>query len=269
MIRQCLLTVAAVVSLGALPVFAQSANDMVRVSILPGWRMADGSHMAAIKFVLTDGWKTYWRAPGEAGIPPRFDWSASANLERVEIEWPTPQQTMTNGMRTIGYANDLVLPVRLTPEREGRPITLGADMEIGVCSDICVPVSLSVTQQLGVEHQKPDPQIAGALAARPYSQEEAGVGRVACDVSPVEGGLRLVAEVDVPAMGTNEFVVVETNDPSLWVAQAKSRRDGRRLHAETEIFHVEGHGFILKRDDVRLTILSSGDAVDIQGCPAR
>ena len=89
----------------------RAQEDMVAVSIVNGWQMADGSHVAALKFVLADGWKTYWRAPGEAGIPPQFDWRGSRNLARAEIEWPTPKQTMTNGMRTIGYEHVLVLPL--------------------------------------------------------------------------------------------------------------------------------------------------------------
>lgn len=248
---------------------ARAQEDMVAVSILPGWQMVDGSHVAALKFVLADGWKTYWRAPGEAGIPPQFDWRGSENLARAEIEWPTPKQTLTNGMRTIGYEHVLVLPVRLTPERAGQPMTLSVDMDIGVCSDICVPVSLTVAQELDSTARRPDPQIAAALAARPYTQAEAGVGRVVCKVSPIEGGgLHLVAEVDVAAMGRQEMVVVETDNPALWVAQAESLRNGNRLRAEAEIFHAEGRGFMLDRSGLRLTVLSTGDAVDIRGCPA-
>ncbi len=247
---------------------ARADTAVVEVRILPGWRMADGTHMAALKFSLEDGWKTYWRAPGEAGIPPQFDWSGSRNLADVSIEWPTPQQTMTNGMRTIGYGHDLVLPVRLTPARPDQPILLNADLEIGVCSDdICVPVTLDVAQELPLNHRNPDPQIAAALAARPYTAAEAGVGRVVCRMVPIEGGMRLLTEVDMPAMGRDELVVVETDNPSLWVAQTASSRNGNRLGAETEIYHVEGRGFILNRAGLRLTILSSGDAVDIRGCP--
>jgi DsbC/DsbD-like thiol-disulfide interchange protein len=248
---------------------ARAQEDLVSVSILPGWQMADGSHVAALKFELADGWKTYWRAPGEAGIPPQFDWRGSRNLTRAEIEWPTPKQTVTNGMRTIGYEHVLVLPVRLTPERAGQPITLSVDMEIGVCSDICVPVSVAVSQSLDVSEHRPDPQIAAALAARPYSQAEAGVGRVVCKVSPIAGGgVHLVAEVDVAAMGSQEMVVVETGNPALWVTQAESVRQGNRLRVEAEIFHGEGRGFMIDRSGLRLTILSTGDAVDIRGCPA-
>ncbi|MBS4009383.1 MAG: hypothetical protein KGZ72_01380, partial [Roseovarius sp.] len=69
-------------------------------------------------------------------------------------------------------------------------------------------------------------------------------------------------------MGAQEMMVVETSNPALWVAQSKSVRQGNRLRAEAEIFHAEGRGFMLDRSGLRLTILSSGDAVDIRGCPA-
>lgn len=268
MIRHMLFFLLATLML-ALPFGRARAQDtMVTVSILPGWQMNDGSHVAALKFVLAEGWKTYWRAPGEAGIPPEFDWRGSENLARVGIEWPTPKQTLTNGMRTIGYEHELILPVRLTPKRIGEPIMLSVEMEIGVCSDICVPMSLSVSHPLDGAGRRPDPQIAAALAARPYTQAEAGVGRVVCQVSPIDGGVHLVAEVDMAAMGSQELVVVETGDPSLWVRQSESVRTGNRLRAEAQIFHGEGRGFMLDRSGLRLTILSTGDAVDIQGCPA-
>lgn len=251
------------------PLAAQSPQDMVTVSILPGWQMPDGTHVAALKFSLADGWKTYWRAPGDAGIPPRIDWRGSGNLDAVDIVWPTPEQTTTSGMRTIGYSHDLVLPVRLTPRQADRAIALEARLEIGVCKDICVPVETTVTADLPPGTRDRDPRIAAALAARPYTAAEAGVARVACTLSPLDGGgLRLVAEVDMPQMGAREWIVVETDRPNIWVAQSDTDRQGNRLRAVTQLHHVEGRGFMIDRSGLRLTVLSTGDAVEIEGCPA-
>ncbi|WP_454274457.1 protein-disulfide reductase DsbD domain-containing protein [Roseovarius sp. MBR-154] len=253
----------------AAPASAQSVDDMVTVSVLPGWRMQDGSHMAALRFEMEPGWKTYWRAPGDAGIPPRFDWRGSSNLKTIEIIWPTPQQTMTSGLRTIGYEHDLVLPVRLTPDRADQPISLAAEIEIGLCSDICVPVQMETGLELPLGPGERDPRIAAALAARPYTAEEAGVGRVACTVAPLAGGgMRLVAEIEMKQMGAQEMVVVETGNPQLWIAHTDTQRTGQTLQAETELHHVEGLGFMLDRSGLRFTVLSTGDAVDIRGCAA-
>jgi DsbC/DsbD-like thiol-disulfide interchange protein len=267
MVRTVLLSLALVALMLGNPQGARASGDMVRVSILPGWREADGTHVAALRFELAEGWKTYWRSPGEAGIPPRFDWRGSRNLGAVEILWPTPQQTTTNGMQTIGYAHDFVLPVRLTPARADQPITLSATLEIGICKDVCVPVDTQVTLDLPLKTGARDPRIAAALAARPYTAAEAGVGRVACTLTPVEGGMKLVAEIEMEQMGAREMVVIETSNPELWVAQTESLRDGRHLRAETQVFHVDGRGFLLDRGGLRLTVLSTGDAVDIRGCP--
>lgn len=252
----------------ATPLAARSPQDMVTVSILPGWQMPDGTHVAALRFSLADGWKTYWRAPGDAGIPPRIDWRGSGNLGAVEIIWPTPEQTTTSGLRTIGYAHDLVLPVRLTPRQADRAIALEARLEIGVCKDICVPVEMTVEADLRPGVRDRDPRIAAALAARPYTAAEAGVGRVACTLSPIDGGgLRLVAEVEMDRMGARELIVVETDRPDLWVAQSDTQRRGKHLRAVTEVHHVEGRGFMIDRSGLRLTVLSTGDAVEIEGCP--
>lgn len=269
MLTRMTVAILAAIAAFATPLAAQSPRDMITVSVLPGWQMPDGTHVAALKFSLADGWKTYWRAPGDAGIPPRIGWRGSRNLDAVEIVWPTPQQTTTSGMRTIGYADDLVLPLRLTPGQAGRAIALQVRLELGVCKDICMPVEMTVAADLPPGIRERDPRIAAALAARPYTAAEAGVGRVACSLSPIDGGgLRLVAEVDMDQMGAREWIVVETDSPDLWVAQSDTQRQGKRLRAVTEVHHVEGRGFMIDRSGLRLTVLSIGDAVEIEGCPA-
>jgi DsbC/DsbD-like thiol-disulfide interchange protein len=62
---------------------AESPADMVQIRILPGWSRDDGSHMAALHLILAPGWKTYWRAPGDAGIPPMMDLEGSDNLSDI------------------------------------------------------------------------------------------------------------------------------------------------------------------------------------------
>jgi DsbC/DsbD-like thiol-disulfide interchange protein len=77
--------------------------------------MENGGHMAAVELQLAPGWKTYWRSPGDAGIPPSFDWSGSENVKSVRLHWPAPEVFEANGMQTIGYHERLVLPVEITP----------------------------------------------------------------------------------------------------------------------------------------------------------
>jgi DsbC/DsbD-like thiol-disulfide interchange protein len=135
-----LLTALSICATSALPVAAQDKFDMpISGEILHGWQQADGTRMAAIKLTLAPGWKTYWRSPGDTGIPPQFDWSRSRNLGGVGITWPAPHVYREGGVVTIGYKDQLILPVTLAPRRAGAPLKLNTTLDIGVCRDICIP----------------------------------------------------------------------------------------------------------------------------------
>ena len=253
---------------GSDPAVVTRGSDLVEARILPGWRAPDGTHMAALELRLREGWKTYWRAPGEVGIPPQFDWRRSRNLAGVEPIWPTPEITETGGLRSIGYHGTLVLPLRLTTDHAGRDIALEGSIELGVCKDVCMPVTINVSGTLPKDATRPDPRIAAALASRPYSAAEAGVVHVACRVSPIPDGIGLRAEIDLPPTGGREMAVFELEDPRIWASRTETRRRGGRLVAETRLYHVDGRAFALDRSGIRITVLGQSRAVDIQGCPA-
>lgn len=239
------------------------AEEPVVAELRPGWRLPDGDHMAALHLRLAPGWKTYWRAPGDAGIPPVFDWSGSDNVARVTALWPTPHVFRQSGARSVGYKGELVLPLRISGN--GGPVTLEANMMIGVCSDICVPQTLHVTAVLP-DSTSVDPMIAAALAEAPFTAKEARVSAVRCTVSPAKGGLKLRAEIDMPAISGPEETVVEAGQPELWASEPKTRRKGNTLISETRLMHMEGKPFALDRSKLRFTVLGDSHAVDIQGC---
>lgn len=254
----------ALAALLATPAAAQS--DLVSAGLRPGWQTDHGSRMAAVELTLAPGWKTYWRAPGEAGIPPVFDWSASQNLAGVTIHWPRPEVFSLNGMTAIGYSDRLVLPVELHPRDPSRPVVIDATVDLGVCRDICVPASLRLSGDL-VAPGAPDPAIRAALDARPRPGRSAGLRGIACRIDPLPDGLRIEARIDLPATGGAETVVFEAG-PGVWVDEAQARRDGGRLTAVTEIVGPDGGPFALDRSTVIVTVLGRDRAVEITGCPA-
>lgn len=260
-------------AIAALGLSAQSApardltQQVVSLEVLQGGRSADGSHVAALRIKLAPGWKTYWRAPGDAGIPPMIDWSGSVNLAQMHPVWPTPHVFSQNGMTSVGYQNDLVLPIILTPIDGTQEISLSGQLQIGICKDVCVPADLGFDATLSL-NKLHDSTISAALSDQPISAKMAGVGRVSCDISLTEDGLALSATVQMPSAGTSEYTVVETADPEIWVAEAKTLRNGDTLTIRTELMHMTKDSFALDRSGVRLTVLGSNHAVDIQGCPA-
>jgi DsbC/DsbD-like thiol-disulfide interchange protein len=125
--------------------------------------------IAGIEIKLADGWKTYWRHPGDAGgIPPSFDWSGSQNVADPKVLFPAPERFTDASGDTIGYKKGVVLPIELMPSDPTRPMVIKVAIEYGICRDICIPAQaqLSATLPPGASLPLP-PQLAMALARVP------------------------------------------------------------------------------------------------------
>ena len=97
--------------------------------------------LGGIAIQLQDGWKTYWRTPGDSGVPPRFDFSKSDNVEAVTVMWPAPRQFDDGaGGTSLGYKRQVVLPLRIVAKNPDKPLVLRADINYAVCEKICIPV---------------------------------------------------------------------------------------------------------------------------------
>ncbi|MFV0491541.1 MAG: protein-disulfide reductase DsbD domain-containing protein [Pseudorhodobacter sp.] len=249
----------------AAPAFTQTKAFVGEMR--PGWVMKNGNRMAALHLKLAPGWKTYWRAPGDNGIPPSFDWTGSRNLGRVRYHWPRPHVFETSAGRAIGYSKELVLPLEITPAKPGQPVHLEGQVDLGVCQEICVPANIRFKVTLPDAGQQDD-QIARALRQRPSTAQEAGLRSISCSLSSAPRGLRLVAALDLPSTGGAETVVVEPGQPGLWVSEAQVRRDGRKLWAEVDIEAPRGSMVALERKRILVTVLGRNRAVEIAGCPA-
>lgn len=229
--------------------------DNARVELLPGWRTAHGTQMAALRVTLAPGWKTYWRAPGDAGIPPSFDWSGSQNLGSVQMHWPVPEVKRQDGLNVIGYSDQLVLPMEFTLDHPG-PAHLRARIDLGICQDICVPITASIAGDLPDQSIR-DPQIVAALLQQPAQR-----GAARCSVTPGDRGLTLTAQISGTGLSRVEHVAIETGNPRQWNTQPKLSTQGETLIARTHIGGASG----LERSALRFTVMGQGQAVEITGC---
>lgn len=262
-----MLPLALLMVLAATSVTATTQEDVLAATLRPGWQMDSGAHMAAMDLTLAPGWKTYWRSPGDAGIPPSFDWSGSQNVKSVRIHWPAPSVFETNGMQTIGYHDRLLLPIEVTAIDPSRPVKLAVKVDLGVCDEICLPATLALGAEL-LPPGAPDEGIRQALGKRAASAGEAGVTQISCVIDPIADGLRVTARMRLPDPGSLEVVAFETADPAIWVSESVTQREGGDLVAMTELVPPDGTPFALDRSGVVMTILSQGGAVEVQGCPA-
>jgi DsbC/DsbD-like thiol-disulfide interchange protein len=132
----------------ALEAHAQDASPWQRdghsaVRLLAGSR-SGAVLLGGIAFQLQPGWKTYWRTPGDSGVPPRFDFSKSENIEAVTVLWPAPTKFDDGASgHSFGYHNQVVLPLRIVAKNADKPVTLRADINYAVCEKLCIPVEAS------------------------------------------------------------------------------------------------------------------------------
>ena len=110
---------------------------------------ADGDRIAGgIEIVLEPGWYTYWSNPGEAGVPPVFDFSGSDNVAAVEVLYPAPERHDDGTSVSLIYRDDVVLPLAVTPATAGLPVTLRVEARFGVCSSVCIPTAAGASVTL-------------------------------------------------------------------------------------------------------------------------
>ena len=134
-----------VVSCLAIEARAEDASPWQRdghsaVRLLAGSR-SGAVLLGGIAFQLQPGWKNYWRTPGDSGVPPRFDFSKSENIEAVTILWPAPTKFDDGaGGHSMGYKNQIVLPLRIVAKNADKPVTLRAGINYAVCEKLCIPV---------------------------------------------------------------------------------------------------------------------------------
>lgn len=178
MMRQVLLTLFALIAVTAAVGAAEPGPGgwvrgmNVETRLLAGHRaVPDGTlqPIAGLEIKLADGWKTYWRHPGDAGgIPPSFDWSGSENLAGTRVLFPAPERLADSSGENIGYKKGVVLPIEITPKDPARPVVLRLAIEYGICREICVPAEAKLSARIepSTTPQLPPP-IAAALSRVP------------------------------------------------------------------------------------------------------
>jgi DsbC/DsbD-like thiol-disulfide interchange protein len=173
--------------------------------------------LGGIAFQLQPGWKTYWRTPGDSGVPPRFDFSKSENIEAVTVMWPAPLKFDDGaGGVSLGYHDQTVLPLRIVPKNVDKPVTLRAAISYAVCQKICIPVEANAELPFNSVASTEDSALFAALDTVP---KPANVG----DPNPLtirdvkrDGKSAVLIDVVTPdARDVNLFVEGPTPDWSL------------------------------------------------------
>lgn len=197
-------------SISATPWTEQHAS---RVRLVAGGaKSAKGQYLAGLEIAMADGWKTYWRMPGDSGVPPTFDWSGSANVASTRVLYPAPMRMPEAGGFAIGYKQSVLLPVEITPQDASKPVVLKLALEFGVCREICIPATATLDLSIpAAPAGAPAPQIAAALERVPRPQESRRKGdpklqRVTVSHNQPSPKLTIEASFAGDATGADAFI---------------------------------------------------------------
>lgn len=168
-------------ALGAAALYAVCAAPAARAEDASPWqrdahsalRLVAGSRsgtvlLGGIAIQLQPGWKTYWRTPGDSGVPPRFDFSKSDNIEAVTVLWPAPTKFDDGaGGIALGYKRQVVLPLRIVAKNADKPVTLRAAVSYAVCDKLCIPVEANAELAFASVASTEDGNLSDALNSVP------------------------------------------------------------------------------------------------------
>jgi DsbC/DsbD-like thiol-disulfide interchange protein len=157
--------------LASAPAFAADSfsTDWASAAKSQARLIAGGGDLAGFEIALSPGAITYWRDPGDAGLPPTLDFSASDNVASVEPEFPAPKRIKeADGGEAFGYDGGVVFPLRVKPRDPSKPAMLKLNADFAVCEKVCLPakahLELSLPSAAGSPHVG---EIDAALAAVP------------------------------------------------------------------------------------------------------
>src|SRR3974390_105804 len=108
---------------------ARSAVRLIAGSATSG---RDAPLRAGMEIRLAPGWKTYWRYPGDSGVPPRFDFGASTNVKQVTVQWPYPHRFGDGNGQSIGYTAGVLFPLKIEAKDSTKPVALRLKIEYAV-----------------------------------------------------------------------------------------------------------------------------------------
>ena len=222
---------------------------------------------AGVQIRLADGWKTYWRYPGDSGVPPRFDFTRSRNVKSVTVRWPAPQRLTDESGTSIGYKHEVVFPLEVVAQDAAKPVELVLGIDYAVCEKLCVPADGKAELTIDGKGREQDGKIAQseALVPRPakLGADDGGLAILAAKREAGGANPRVVIDVATPAnLAVELFAEGPTPDWALPVPDAIA---GAPAGQQRFAFEVDGLPPNTKADGAMLTLtaVAGGRAIEV------
>jgi DsbC/DsbD-like thiol-disulfide interchange protein len=183
---------------------------------------------AGIEIKMQPGWKTYWRYPGDSGVPPHFDFSGSENVKDVKVLFPAPHLFTDETGRSLGYKDRVILPLEISPQQLGKPVQLRLKADYAVCEKLCVPAEGRAELVLVGGDSSHNSALAAAKARVPRQITAAQAGLTARRTST---GPKPVVAVDLAAPAGQPVELFVEGPTAQWAlpipTPAQGTPDGR------------------------------------------
>jgi len=226
---------------------------------------------AGIEIRLDPGWKTYWRYPGDSGVPPTLDFAGSENIKSVTTLWPAPERFADGaGGYSIGYRGDVILPLRIIPDDATKPSSLRLKLGYAVCGKLCVPAQADLDLMLSGKAGAEEPTLIAAEARVPRRMtlgEGHGFGIASVHRQTEGKHERVVVVVAAPEGAPIElFVEGPTPDWALPLPQATSPATGSAPGMRQFTFDLDGlpPGAQAKGALLTFTAVSPNEAIEVE-----
>ena len=237
-----------------------------KARLILGAIMDDGHYHGGFEVELEEGWKTYWRQPGENGIPPLFDVKNSDNLKDFKVLWPAPEVFKDGTGKGVGYKKRVLLPFTVKPEVVDQTIDFNLSIFFGVCAEICVPADVKFSGLLSPSKPQSENHalIQEAISLVPVKDQTVGLQVKTAELS-VEGTKEYV-DLGLELGKSVESLVVLVEGPEDWYFEPLKIPMSEAGDVETYEIKVPLYRIIkdsLKGDEaLRLTIIADGEALD-------
>lgn len=183
-----------------------------------------GTLEAGIEIRLAPGWKTYWRYPGDSGIPPRFDWSNSSNVAGAHVAFPAPRRFSDGGGGfSIGYKGTVTLPVRVVLADPAKATRMDLSLDFAVCDALCVPAHVQVSLDVPAGGSD-EPSLAAAADALPVKVPLGAPGPLGIEAVSVDTG-QTPPVVVVKARGGAKADLFAEGPTEAWALPLPSREE--------------------------------------------
>jgi DsbC/DsbD-like thiol-disulfide interchange protein len=223
---------------------------------------------AGVEIRLDPGWKTYWRYPGDSGVPPTLDFAGSRNVKSVTILWPSPERFADGaGGHSIGYHGDIVLPLRIAADDLTQPSVLHLKLGYAVCANLCIPAEANLDLALPGDGTEA-PELAAAEARVPRRVPlGAGAGLAIRSVHREPGGARERVVVDVVAPEGTPVALFAEGPTAEWALPLPEPTGAAAAAPRTQVFAFDLDGLPpgarAKGAALTLTAVTPADAIEV------